>query len=117
MTTKECYAFMDADYNDTISRLVSDSLIKRLLLKFADGNDLKLLTDALNQKDYETAFRISHSLKGVCLNLGFTKLTASSSALCEELRGDSPSDNTTILLENVTRDYQKVLSAIRQLDI
>lgn len=117
MTTRECYALMDADYNDTLSRLVSDSLIRRLLFKFAESKDLELLTNAINQKDYETAFRISHSLKGVSLNLGFTKLTDSSCALCEELRDGSPSDNTTnVLLETMTCDYQQVLSAIRQLD-
>lgn len=116
MTTRECYALMDADYNDTLSRLVSDSLIRRLLFKFAESKDLELLTNAMNQKDYETAFRISHSLKGVSLNLGFTKLTDSSCALCEELRDGSPSDNTNVLLETMTCNYQQVLSAIRQLD-
>lgn len=116
MTTRECYALMDADYNDTLSRLVSDSLIRRLLFKFAESKDLELLTNAINQKDYETAFRISHSLKGVSLNLGFTKLTASSCALCEDLRDGSPSDIANALLETITCDYQQVLSAISQLD-
>ena len=33
-----------------------------------------MIADGIEAKDAETAFRGAHTLKGVCLNLGFQKL-------------------------------------------
>ena len=39
------------------------------------------------KQDAETAFRAAHTLKGLCMNLGFDSLYEVSSALTENLRG------------------------------
>ena len=66
--------------------------------------------------DRKGAFSASHTLKGVCANLGFATLRASSSKLCEELRGEgeSISDTAYLLMSDVERDYAVVLQAINQ---
>lgn len=43
--------------------------------------------DAYSPQDAETAFRAAHTLKGLCMNLGFDSLYEVSSALTENLRG------------------------------
>ena len=73
------------------------------------------LKSSLAAKDYETAFRMAHNLKGVCANLSITKLGASSSELCEELRGGCNTDRVEPLLAVVLEDYDATLAAIRQL--
>lgn len=115
MTTKECYELMGADYEDVLGRLMNDKLVKRFLYKFADAKDMEELKDSLATKDYETAFRMAHNLKGVCANLSLKKLGASSSELCEELRDGKYTDRVEPMMAAVQADYDATLTAIRQL--
>lgn len=115
MTTKECYEVMGANYEDVLGRLTMERLVKKFLYKFADAKDMEELKSSLAAKDYETAFRMAHNLKGVCANLSITRLGASSSALCEELRGGSYTDKVEPLLAQVLEDYDATMTAIGQL--
>lgn len=67
------------------------------------------------QKDYETAFRAMHTLKGVSVNLGFTALYNVSSALTEKLRSQEY-DNLDGLIADVKKQYDIVIEAIAALD-
>lgn len=115
MTTKECYELMGADYEDVLGRLMMEKLVRKFLYKFADAGDMEELKTSLAAGDYETAFRMAHNLKGVCANLSITRLGASSSELCEELRGGSYTDKVEPLMAVVLEDYDTTLAAIRQL--
>ncbi|MCM1373673.1 MAG: Hpt domain-containing protein [Muribaculum sp.] len=115
MTTRECYELMGADYEDALGRLMNDKLVKKFLYKFVDAGDMQMLKDSLEKKDYETAFRMAHNLKGVCANLSIRRLGASSSDLCEELRDGKYTDRVEALMEAVRADYDTTIAAIRQL--
>ena len=115
MTTKECYELMGADYEDVLGRLMMEKLVKKFLYKFVDAKDMEELESSLAAKDYDTAFRMAHNLKGVCANLSITKLGASSSELCEELRGGNYTDKVEPLLAVVQADYEATVAAIRKL--
>ena len=67
------------------------------------------------KKDYETAFRAMHTLKGVAVNLGFTALYNVSSALTEKLRSQEY-DNLDGLITDVKKQYDIVIEAIAALD-
>ncbi len=114
MTTKECYELMSADYEDALGRLMNDKLVKRFLYKFADAKEMEMLKNSLEAQDYETAFRMAHNLKGVCANLSISKLGASSSDLCEELRDGKYTDKVEPLMAVVQADYDTTVAAIRQ---
>ena len=66
------------------------------------------------KKDYETAFRAMHTLKGVAVNLGFTALYNVSSALTEKLRSQEY-DNLDGLIADVKKQYDIVIEAIAAL--
>ncbi|MCI8602154.1 MAG: Hpt domain-containing protein [Oscillospiraceae bacterium] len=110
MTLKECYAALGGNYEDVLGRLRAERLVQKFLLKFLDDKSLALLEESLEKGDYETAFRASHTLKGVCQNLGFSELAASSEALTEAMRGGKAPDMA--LAEAVKADYQKVIGAV-----
>lgn len=115
MTLKECYNTIGGDYNDVVSRLMTESLVKKFMLKFLDDPSYGLLLNSLESGNYEEAFRAAHTIKGICQNLGFSDLLNSVSPLTEELRGGgAPSDSE--LINQVTKDYQKTVSAINELD-
>ncbi len=114
MTLKECYEALGGDYAGVVARFRGEPLVIRFALRFLDDGSYALLQESLANKDYETAFRAAHTIKGVCQNLGFTRLYESSSALTEALRGGW-SDAAADCIAPVERDYRITVDAVEAL--
>ena len=74
MTIRECYEKTGSDYESILKRFGSEAMIQRFALKFLKDGSFSDLKNALEAKDGERAFRAAHTLKGVCINLGFDRL-------------------------------------------
>ena len=92
---------MGADYAPVLQRLGSERIVTKFALRFLDAHDA------------EEAFRMAHTLKGICLNLGFEPLRQASSELTEELRGRDLSVDYADAFQAVKTRYQQTVSAIR----
>lgn len=112
MTLQECYTALEGDYEEVLSRLRSERLIQKFVLKFPDDPSYRLLCDSMDSQDWAEAFRGAHTIKGVCQNLGFTLLGQSSSQLCEALRNGYHPEAPALALQ-VKADYEKTVDAIR----
>ena len=119
MKLEECYDSFGGNYQDVKSRLMKDELIRRLVIKFLADKNHENLAAAVEQKDYGTAFRAVHTLKGVSQNLSFDCLSRSTEALTEALRRweSEPVDEKKCeqLWQQVDVDYEAVAGAIRLL--
>lgn len=115
MEIKDFYGLVHADYEGTLTRLMNDRLINKYVRKFPGDPSFGELTAALESKDWNTAFRSAHTMKGVCANLGFTELQKASSELTEALRGGAELKDFS-LYENVKREYEFLIDAIGKLD-
>lgn len=114
MTLEECYAAMGGDYQEAMGRLRSEKLVQKFVLKFLNDGSYGLLCDSLAAGDREEAFRAAHTIKGVCANLAFNDLLASSEALTEALRDGKPAQpGEEALIQKVHEDYQRSVRAIR----
>lgn len=111
MTIQECYTALEGDYQEVLSRLYSDALVQKFVVKFLSDQSYQLLESSLNEKKYEEAFRAAHTLKGVTQNLSFTKLYKSSCDITEALRVKNY-DLAVQLLPKVTADYTQTAAAI-----
>ena len=100
MTIKECYEKVGSDYDGVLKRLGSEALVKRFAVKFLN--------------DPEKAFRAAYTLKGVCLNLGFTELYKVSAELTEVLRGRETAGSDELYAQ-VKEQYTTLTDAIREL--
>ena len=89
MTVRECYEELGSDFDKVLSRLVD--------------------------KDAETAFRAAHTLKGICLNLGFDNLFAPRQELTEKLRGATTIEGTDELFAAVEKEYDRTCEALRKI--
>ena len=100
MTVRESYEKIGSNFDEVLRRLGSEALVKRFALKFLNDTSFQDLKDALVKKDGETAFRAAHTLKGVCLNLGFDRLYEVSAELTEKLKqyGESLPEGVKALL-------------------
>ena len=112
MDLRECYATIGGDYDGVLSRLRSERLVQKFVLKFLDDPSYQNLMKAVEEGKYDEAFRASHTIKGVCQNLDFTRLYESSHELTEALR-NGWSTEAEALLQRVTEDYIRTASAIK----
>ncbi|MBO5033726.1 MAG: Hpt domain-containing protein [Lachnospiraceae bacterium] len=113
MTLQECYAALGGDYEDASSRLHSERLVQKFVLKFLDDKSYDLFCSSMAEKNYEEAFRAAHTIKGMCQNLSFTRLQKSSSQMSDALRhGWTPEADA--LIDLLKSDYQNTVAAIRE---
>ena len=115
MTVKECYEQMGSDYEGVLGRLGSEAIVKRFALKFLQDPSFAQLKESLTKNDGEEAFRAAHTLKGVCLNLGFDELFEVSAELTEKLR-ERETAGSEELFQKVSQKYQKTVTAIQGLE-
>ena len=114
MTLKECYEALGGDYEEAMGRLRSERLVQKFVLKFLNDGSYELLCSSLEAGNREEAFRASHTIKGVCANLAFNVLLASSQELTEALRDGKPAQpGEEALVAKVKEDYACTVSAIR----
>lgn len=115
MNIQECYQALGGDYENVLSRLTMDRLVKKFALKFLDDPSFKLLETSLSDGNTEEAFRAAHTLKGVCSNLSFNRLLRSSQEITEALRaGDI--ETARKLFPDVREDYQVTINAVKALE-
>ena len=115
MTLQECYAAMGGNYEDAIGRLRSERLVQKFVLKFLNDSSYDNLVKSLEENNYEEAFRASHTIKGICQNLGFTVLGDSSSTLTDALR-NGWSEGAEELVKKVKEDYRQTAEAVKALE-
>ena len=114
MELKEVYEKIGGDYDDVVRRLMGEKLVRKFLLKFLDDKSYADLERTLSEGDYKEAFRAAHTLKGVCLNLGFTELYKVSAELTEVLRGRETAGSDELYAQ-VKDQYTTLTDAIREL--
>ena len=112
MNLTECYAQLGGSYEEVLSRLSSERLVKKFVLKFLNDPSYDLLVRSMESQDWPEAFRAAHTIKGVCQNLSFTALYQSGAALAEALRGGSTPE-APALYAQVRADYERTAAAIR----
>ncbi len=114
MTTKEFYLRVGGDWQDVLKRFGSEELIRHFIYKFVNDKSMEELRAALACADAERSFRAAHTLKGVCLNLGFQNLYDAVYPLTEKLRTMNCEGYEEMLAE-VEKHYSALISAIPQL--
>ncbi len=118
MNIKEFYDRTGGDYKGAMQRLMKESRVEKFARMFLDDPCYNELESNLSQNNVEEAFRAAHTLKGVCMNLSFTRLYESVSAVTEALRhaaADSEADMAKVAagMEELRSDYKMIIDAIQ----
>ena len=111
MSLRSCYEALGGNLDAVLGRLPSERMVQKFMLKFLNEPSFNDLAAAIQAMDGEAGFRAAHTIKGVCLNLSFDKLFASSNMLCEALRGGW-TDDAPALFTAVEADYRQTIAAI-----
>ena len=114
MTTKEFYDAIGANYNEALSRLMSEGLVSRFVKKFPTDPTMQALRSAIAEGKIEESFRAVHTLKGVAGNLAFTKMYQAAWNLTEQLRPRRDQADPA-LMEILEAEYAKTIAKIEEL--
>jgi HPt (histidine-containing phosphotransfer) domain-containing protein len=115
MNVKECYEQIRGDYEDVKRRFLTDVRIRRFVLLFLKDTSMRELLTAMEEGDFEAAFRAAHSLKGVCLNLGLSGLYEPVNRMTEALRAKNREKASQIQPE-VQKEYDLTCECLRMLE-
>lgn len=119
MQLKELPSFLEIDIKSSLEDrfMESEALYVRFLKKLLNDTNVVELKQAVDAEDWENAMRKAHNLKGVCANLGLTKLSRDFAAIVAELRSDAyTAQSVGSLLEKALIEWEKTINYIRQLD-
>lgn len=116
MTAKECYEIIGGDYDGIISRLMTEERVVRFAGMFLKDDSYQKFVDAMEGKDYDEAFRMVHTLKGVVGNLSLGGLLKPVNEITEALRKENRDVEKALLyLPILTEQYERTVSGIREL--
>ena len=113
MNLVELYDKIGGDYGDVMNRLRNEDRIKKFLGLFLRDTSFSDLSDGIAAKDWNTAFRGAHTLKGVAANMAFSELYKSACDITEALRGGKELQDEK-LFENVVKSYKNTVENIEK---
>lgn len=115
MTLKEFYSIISGDYANVIARLDNETIVIKFLKRFSEDDILEQLEQEIAAGNQKEAFKLAHSFKGACVNMGVGNLEESAKQLTEALRVEFL-PQVPALFEKVKEDYKVVVNAIESLD-
>lgn len=115
MNVKKCYEIMNGDYEDVKGRFLTDARIRRFALLFLNDGSMDDLRAAMRDKDCEKGFQAAHTLKGICLNLGFTGLYMPVYKITEMLR-ERDYESAAVEMPAVETAFDATIRGLRELE-
>lgn len=114
MNLKEFYTRTGGSLNEVLARIPSEKMLEKFVHRYLEDGSFQQLQKAVAEKDWETAFRAAHTLKGVAMNLGFTNLGKTASELTEALRGGKELKDMNLLaaVEKAQEELKEALGGL-----
>ena len=117
MTLQELYQNIDGDYDQALKVLRMDKLLDKHIRKLTKNGIVEQLIEAGETMDPARLFETAHAVKGVCANLGLTRLSTAVSEIAEEFRPGNPrrfsDEEVKAKLSAITALYAKTAEGIR----
>ncbi len=114
MKLTDCYTALEGDFEGVKSRLMREASISKFLIMFLKDTQYEEFSVSMAARDWPSAFRNIHTLKGTCLNLGISKLAGIASTITEILRSGTPTEDLTAPVKLLDEEYSRTVSIIRE---
>ena len=114
MDLEALYEQVGGSAGEVLKRIPSEKMLRKFVGKYLADPTFGNLESAVAAQDWKGAFLAAHTLKGVCLNLGFTELYKVSAELTEVLRGRETAGSDALYAQ-VKEQYTSLTEAIREL--
>ncbi len=118
MTLQELYQIIGGDYEQALRVLRMEKLLDKYIRKLPKNGVVEKLIEAGQGMDPTQLFECAHAMKGVCANLGLTRMSDAASEIAEEYRPGNPRRFTdaevTAKLKEIAAMYARTADGIRQ---
>lgn len=105
---------LDVDYDALSERFAgSDMLMIKFISKFPNDPTFQMLEQAVSQKNIQDILVYSHTLKGLCANLGMSKLSNFNSKMVSDIRAGIYT-NLDELFESIKNEYNRIIFCIEK---
>lgn len=111
MNIREFYERTGGDYAGVMDRFYEESRVRRFLRMFKEDPSFPELEARLEEDRLREAFLAVHTLKGVCLNIGFNRLYGFASDVTEALRAEDK-EKALELMPGLRQCYGEILGVI-----
>lgn len=112
MELKQLYVSINGAYEKVMGCLGREERVARFVVRFLKDDSYETFLNGMHSDNWEEAFRGIHTLKGVCLNLGFTELGDMAGRITEMLRGKDM-EAAEAMLPEIAESYRKHREAIQ----
>ncbi len=113
MTLQELYEKLGGNYEGILERFGKEERIQRFVLLFLKDDSYDLFLSEFEKQNISEAFRAIHTLKGVCMNLGFEALFAPVNEITEALRREDLQKGEE-WKESLVSEYKRHVELIRK---
>ncbi len=113
MTVEDLYFEIEGNYSDVVERFVTESKIIRFVPLFLNDGSYEAYIQAMQAEKADEAFLAIHTLKGVCLNLGFQGMHKVVNNITELLRANK-FEEAKKKLPDLKAVYEKHINAIKK---
>lgn len=113
MTVEDLYFEIEGNYSDVVERFVTESKIIRFVLLFLNDGSYEAYIQAMQAEKADEAFLAIHTLKGVCLNLGFQGMYKVVNNITELLMANK-FEEAKKKLPDLKAVYEKHINAIKK---
>lgn len=112
---KEKLVSAGINYDEGIHRFSGKAEIyEKYIRRLFEQNPMEELKSQIDEKNYENAFRLAHSLKGTTGSLSVNKLYDKMCALVEVLSKTPQDEKVTVLFEEACDLYETAGTAVRE---
>lgn len=103
------------DTQQALSRFCNNAaMYEKYLMKLTEDETFSALQTAMQDKNYEGAFRLAHTIKGVVGNLSVNHLFRQFTELTDCLRNASDIKSAEEIFEALQRDYPLCIEKIKE---
>ena len=113
MDLRDCYNSFGGDFDEVLGRLRREQTVRKFVYKFLDDKSFDLFEAAMRDRDYGEALRAVHTLKGICQNLSFDRLYASSSLMTKALK-ENDFNKAVDMMPQLSNDYCQIINKVKE---
>ena len=118
MTLKELYEKIDGNYEQAVNVLRVEKLIDKHVRRICESEVVTKLINANEELDPTALFESGHAMKGVCANLGLSRLSELASMIAEEYRPGNErkmsDEEVREIIGKIEELYSKTCEAIKE---
>ena len=112
---KEKLVAIGVNYEEGKARFCGQAaLYEKYLLKLFDDDTMEKLEQAMQQDNYEEAFKLAHNLKGTSGNLSVNKLYNKVCELVTAFRANEKAEILNMLFEQTREIYDEIEVVVRE---